>query len=224
MNKETLSAFLAALTAGNLSAENLTREQIDKFLDELAEKPAPDAKIFEGVSCYDMMMPPDRIEYVCPVCGEKTIHAHKGFYKEPTWSLRHQTKRIKELGLDIKLDETDLCNQCRLDKNTDTIQYYIVVNLDGKIKRSLVKENDWEILIAFLEGKNAWEPDGGIEPLKPHLPRIRELLGIEEEIIPDNETPLEQPEKTSSKKSLLWISVITLLAVISGVLVWKKKS
>jgi len=40
---------------------------------------------------------------------------------------------------------------------------------------------------------------------------------------PIHDTPLEQSEKTSSNKPILWFAIIALLVVIGGVIAWKKK-
>ena len=41
---------------------------------------------------------------------------------------------------------------------------------------------------------------------------------------PNQKTTQEQFEKTSSNKNFLWLAVIALLAITSGMIVWKKKS
>jgi len=48
-----------------------------------------------------------------------------------------------------------------------------------------IHENDWGRLSAFLDGKNTWCKDGA-KPLKPEIPRIRELLGLDEESAPES--------------------------------------
>ena len=132
--------------------------------------------------------PPERIEYVCPVCKKKTIHTKwenvgpveyiNGYHRQIGY--RQQIKRIKELGVDAMLDETDLCNQCRLDKTTETTDFYIVVTVEGRSVRTQLEEYDLEKVIAFLEKKDVW---GDIfeetRPLKDELPRIRKILGMD---------------------------------------------
>jgi len=223
MNKETLTALLGALLAGTLSAENLTREQLDKLLNALAEKPAPEAKRMPMAMCYRMAAPPERVEYVCPQCGEKTIYsrdakataeslaaAWQAIREDQTLSLldkqakirdlevgasgwsamrtlnynRAQLKKLKKLGADASLDERALCGACKTTAGFPDERFvlYLNIQLDGKTATTLLQENDWVKLFAFLEGKDEWVADSSSStaPLKPELPRIRALLGIEE--------------------------------------------
>ena len=187
MSKETLTALLGALLAGTLSAENLTREQLDKLLAELAENPAPEEKLVAFAMCYLMSMPPDRAEYVCPTCGEKTIHVKDA--AEITWQLRghqHQRDEVRKLGLDISLDERAFCASCKKVAGIadDKLEFYIEIRINDKTTRTLLKEDDWIKLIAFMKGEDTWKKQAIGEtyqyPLKPELPRIRQLLGLED--------------------------------------------
>jgi hypothetical protein len=40
---------------------------------------------------------------------------------------------------------------------------------------------------------------------------------------PIQDTPPEQPEKTSPNKTILWLAVLALLAILGGVVAWKRK-
>jgi len=83
MKKEFLFATLGALALGGCSdgknsGENLTPEQmIDRLLAELAQKSAP-TNLSLGAMCYDMPCPPERVDYVCPVCENRTIFIEMG--------------------------------------------------------------------------------------------------------------------------------------------------
>ena len=89
----------------------------------------------------------------------------------------------------LLLDETDFCSHCRLDKTTDTIQLYIH-RLNDRENRLVLKENDLNILIAFLEKKDVWDDEFGNEhSLQSVIPRLRVLLGIDKETTPDEAVP-----------------------------------
>ena len=208
MNKEAFAALLTALLAGNLSADNLTREQLDKLLTALAEKPAPEAKVMVHAMCYDMAAPPKRFEYVCPKCGEKTIYSRDAKATDGNpfagWEAmlavqslhyhRGELFKLRKLGIDASFDERAFCSACK--KNAEfadeKLTVYLVVRLDDKTATTPLQKNDWVKLFAFLEGKDEWVTDsitGATEPLKPELPRIRALLGLEEKATEEEAAP-----------------------------------
>jgi len=216
MKKELLLSLLAGLAANGLSAENLTREQIDQLLADLAEKPAP-KDLDPGAMCYTMRFDFMREEYNCPICGGKTI-----FPKGERWALFAKTlnipakiKELRNLGLDIKADERAWCNECRvkMEPVPNPGDIFIEITFNEKTTRTLLVYNDEQkdvyvglgesfdfiILKAFLEGKSVWTVYNGRErPLQPELPRIRQLLGLDE---PKSETPAE--EKNEAKPEVI---------------------
>jgi len=182
LSKQALIA-LGVTGAGVLgcSRTELTREQLDKMLEETAKRPVT-SELSLGALCYEMAAPPERIEYHCPLCKTKTLHAkweNVGSVQKVN-RLRQQMKRIKELKLDAMLDETDLCNQCRRDKATDTMDFYILVTIDKRLVRTKIGYYDLSQIIAFLEKKDVWKADNDATyPLKDELPRIRTILGMD---------------------------------------------
>jgi len=211
MNKETLTALLGALLAGTLSAENLTREQLDKLLETLAVNPAPEAKKMPQALCYSPMPAPTRAEYVCPQCGEKTVYSWDAKATKEDNAASYQTMlavqklqyhraklaKLKELGLDASLDERAFCGVCKTADGFPDEKWalYLVVRLNDKTATTRLQHQDWDKLFAFLEGKDEWVTDsigGSTEPLKPELPRIRVLLGLDEK--PTEETPDIEPQ------------------------------
>jgi hypothetical protein len=179
MKREILMAALGLASTGAWSAEDVTRDKIDTLLQELAAKPAP-TNLAPAAMCYKMAAPPNRAEYVCPTCGAKTLYEGANAKSvETARAYRADTEALRELGVDATLDETHLCDTCR---TTDTPFFlYLEVKLDGKVARNSVQEHDFRKLRAFLSGKSVWTAGFGEEkPLKPELPRIRQLLGVAE--------------------------------------------
>ena len=183
MKREMLMTLLSALAAGGISAEGLTQEQLDPLLKELAQKPAP-KDLLPGATCYKVAMPPERTEYVCPVCNAKTIAT-----KDIRWigrsldTYRRQIQQVKTHGLDAALDERSLCATCRakMEPPPEIGDFFIEVTIGGKTTRTKIKGDDFPKLIAFLEKQDKWNAGSrGELPLKDELPRIRELLGISE--------------------------------------------
>jgi hypothetical protein len=201
MKKELLLAAmgLSALTPGcvktggqgdvtaepQASGEISTKKvDVDRLLKRVAEKPAP-KELKMGAMCYKMMAPPDRAEYVCPACGTKTIHALnrlEGGWSSPALAFkqyRDYVEQLNKLGLPAKLDESFLCNACNKDGKTSL---FLEVTLKGQVVRNaLIDKNDLRKLIAFVQGDLVWKGEQDMEhPLKPELPRIRQLLGVKE--------------------------------------------
>jgi len=161
----------------------LTREQLDKMLEETAKKKVKKTEpIF--ACCYIPCCPPGRIDYICPFCKTKTHHAEREnikYVEDVDW-YRQEMKCIKELNLDAALDETDLCSQCRRDKDTNATNLYILVWVDKQVVRTPLKKHDLTKIIAFLEKKDVWVGEcDATYPLKDELPRIRAILGLEED-------------------------------------------
>ena len=206
MKREMLMTLLGALAAGGISAEGLTQKKLDSLLKQLAQKPVPN-NLSPGAMCYMVDMPPERIEYVCPVCNSKTIIAEKqrwlfignrlGTYRRQMRQLktirlgatldkrstRRQIQQIKARGLDATLDERSLCETCRakMKPSPEIGDFFIEVTIGGKTTRTKIEDDDFPILIAFLKKKDRWEAGNGSElPLKDELPRIRQLLGMPE--------------------------------------------
>jgi len=167
------------------SHTELTRAQLDKMLEETAKKPVP-SELDPGAMCYSRGFASETIEYLCPVCKTITHHAkyENKEYASDVGGYRQQVKRIKKLGLNATLDETDLCSQCRQDKTTDTVKFYLVVRVDKREVRTQLRWSELNMVIAFLEKKNTWKTPNDIErPLKdPYsLFRIRTILGMKED-------------------------------------------
>lgn len=119
MNKERKSEenLDALTTQGSL----FDRATLNAMLEKLAKaKPAMPRRV-PMASCYSMEMesmieefhPDHYAEYICPKCGTRTRYAVTSESFEPQVSrLRHEAESLRELGLDIKFDESELCMAC----------------------------------------------------------------------------------------------------------------
>jgi hypothetical protein len=95
---------------------------------------------------------------------------------------RRLVKELKAKDLDCELDESAFCKKCAKDSSNRV--FTLVVRLpDQKAphRTTLRSTDDLTVLLKFLtnQNKHAAGP-AGEQPLKDHLPRIRELLGIKE--------------------------------------------
>ena len=183
MKKELLIAALGIGVSGTLGAA--TRQEVDTLLAKIAKTPAP-KNLMPGASCYKQAMPSKRAEYVCPECGKKTLYTDDEKQWTP-WHLLHRElashrrnrDTLRELGWDIKLDETSLCAKC-CKTGARPGDLFIEITIDAKTTRTELQSDDLAKLAAFAQKKLVWRGIhyGEERPLKPELPRIRELLGL----------------------------------------------
>jgi|GEM_PF-1225389 len=191
------------ITADDVS--HVSKEVFLRMLKDLqlAIPPAPR----QGAMCYSMMIPPGRYEYVCPECGEKTIYADANDMPveriRRLWGLvpycRRMVSEIPKLsGVTVTLDESELCSHCSPDAETPS-PAIVVRYKHGRTHRvEDFDDCDVRILISFLSGELDYERQNGFtEPLKKQIPRIRELLGLdndeEEETADESASAAEEP-------------------------------
>ncbi|OGH97374.1 MAG: hypothetical protein A2039_08230 [Candidatus Melainabacteria bacterium GWA2_34_9] len=162
------------------TTKTLSKDDIKCKLIELSKKPKP-KELAMGAMCYEMAAPPDRAEYICPACGNKTLYSNN--YKNVAIvnhiaDYRTIIKNIK--NLDIKLDESQFCRKCS--PIASSPELCLVINYDNKTKIHKVcdvTEDDLKILSEFLSKKNVHKGfNDSEEPLKEHLNRLQELLGV----------------------------------------------
>jgi hypothetical protein len=170
-----------------VTVKRMTRasnEQVERMIDKLEARPAPEAKM--GAMCYDMVMPEAVTDYVCPMCGAKTLYPlSEGEGETPLNDLESLREAEQEaqaaaqkLGASIVLDEKQFCRQC--DPELEGIPQAILVTRlpNGRMKRTedFTLRDLW-ILRDFFEGKEVVVgSQDDEEPLKDQLPRLRELM------------------------------------------------
>jgi len=164
-----------------------SKKQIEKKLKHLAETPAPTDLSF-GAMCYDMVARENTVhEYICPVCGEKTIYKkssdqNKFLYIDSNFDEINECRReIDNIhGINIRLDETEFCVHCK--PEIERPKLYLLVNIAGQKDTSKVSSfsyMDIRILQEFLDNKLVHKTDYDSEtPLIENIGRIKELLGV----------------------------------------------
>ncbi|MFA5139104.1 MAG: hypothetical protein WC728_07715 [Elusimicrobiota bacterium] len=182
--------------------KRLSRAEIAKRLGKLSKSKA--VRESRGAMCYDQAMPPQRAEYVCPVCGSKTVYCggppdlrEPGCHRDSDgtglggqslaqlieWGLDHARRLIPEIrrkGLDAVLDESTLCRKCRPDALDPGLRLSVRYPGEAKPRPAVgVDDSDLDLILEFLKGKE--QLDGPEQtPMKEKLPRLRELLGLPE--------------------------------------------
>jgi DNA-directed RNA polymerase subunit RPC12/RpoP len=165
-----------------------SREQINKKLKRLAETPPP-TNLSYGAKCYSKVNMDNQVhEYVCPVCGEKTIYK-KGKVKENFFLIdnvlafdleacRKQVEKVK--GVNISLDETQFCNKCK--PNIENPSLCLLVNIAGRKETTRVcsiTSEDIKLIQEFLADELVHKGDREEEyPLVNYSDRIKQLLGM----------------------------------------------
>lgn len=179
---------LDALTGASMMTEDvvsLSSSQIDFMLARLEREEAPEP-VF-GAMCYEMMAAPSVAEYICPICGEKTVYMDE--YTQTafiSWELDGARRLAESIDamtdLDIVLDETLYCSSCCAEEVEDPYLVLRVIHENGDTFENRVSLTDLRKLDSFLRGRLYWLTDNDSqEPLKDDADRIRELLGFEEE-------------------------------------------
>lgn len=154
----------------------LNRAQLQKMLQRVATTKPPTPKM--GAMCYDMATPPNRAEYVCPTCGEKTLYIEQQAYRV-SWEVETCRRLIKEIAnRAVTLDESAWCKKCRPDVNEPALALHL--RFDDGTARSVEKVNTEQLRLLrdFLGGKLAIKGEQDMEtPLKEKLDELEKLLG-----------------------------------------------
>lgn len=152
--------------------------ELRERLAELARSEPP-KQLSPGAFCYNIAMPPDRFEYVCPACHAKTLVANEPRFSQMPWELEACRRLVKEIkGLDIALTETGFCTKCNPDAKEPVIGIRIRYAPDRVHSVAPVTADDLVLLKEFMDGKDKHDRgQGGEKPLRDYTKRLGELLG-----------------------------------------------
>ena len=155
-------------------APDALRERLEK----LAES-APPRKLSPGAMCYDMAMPPDRFDYVCPACQTKTVHARTQTQAPIQWELAACRRTLKTIkGLNIELTETGFCAKCDPDAKAPVLGIRIRYAGNKIHTMAPIASVDLQLIAEFMAGKDKHDGgQAGEKPLRDYAKRLAELLG-----------------------------------------------
>jgi hypothetical protein len=171
-------------TEEKMATAGLTREQIAEKLRALAGSKPPQIAEAKMAMCYKPSMPKESAEYVCPKCHSRTQYSNDiamaGVVDREVPALRAALKELH--GLDVQLDESELCEKCRPKGTTAPSLALNVKYPDGTTQRTRqVGYNDARLLEELLAGAAVHEGTRDQKSaLKDYLPRLRELLGVKD--------------------------------------------
>lgn len=160
--------------------DSMSRAQIERMLQTLQQQKAP--KPTMGAMCYDMAGPPPTADYVCPVCGQKTVYSTDTSFI--AWELdgcRREFEQMTKIGdLKMALDESSFCAQCSLNATRHELVLNITYSDGTTHSAGGIHRSDLRMLTYFFKGSLSFKGlQDGTKPLKDQIPRLRELLGVE---------------------------------------------
>ena len=162
----------------------LSTTQVNMLLSRLENEKAPEQMM--GAMCYEMMAAPEVSEYICPVCGEKTIYnySQSSFIEWELQGCRRMAESINaNTDFEIILDEALFCDFCSPDAGENEPEMVLrVIDEDGTEVANTVYIIDLRKLDSFLQGNLYYTTSNDAQlPLKDSAERIRELLGVDAE-------------------------------------------
>ncbi len=166
----------------SLLLRSLSRIQVNILLARLENEPPPESTM--GAMCYSPVMAPLSANYVCPVCGEKTLY-DSSWAAAIDWELpscRRFAESINEnTDFQIVLNESLFCDFCSPDSASDNLSLLLeVTHENGETVVNPVTITDLRMLDSFLQGNLYYLSSTDAQnPLKGHSDRIRSLLGLE---------------------------------------------
>ncbi|MFO7627702.1 MAG: hypothetical protein R6V62_10610 [Candidatus Fermentibacteraceae bacterium] len=150
------------------------------LLSRVEREEAPDFVM--GAMCYSPVALPERVEYVCPVCGERTFYGqYEGSFVQ--WELPAMRRMVEEMEgngfFELLLEET-FCGHCTAGDPTGEARL-LVVYAEGDTVRTPVCLNDLQMLEGLVRGELSYtQSNDSQSPLRSSLDRLRTILGMEE--------------------------------------------
>jgi hypothetical protein len=154
-------------------------DALEKLRKTPAKQPSVNNKPVEplGAMCYEVATPLERIEYICPVCGEKTLYYSD---YDDVDNLRDYRALVKQITkIEVKLDESQFCKKCS--KNITDPHFCLLVKY-GKNKdfhkTCGINRDDIILLREFSEVQKEHIVNGTKHPIMNYKARLEELLGV----------------------------------------------
>jgi hypothetical protein len=161
--------------------KSLQKCQVEDMLRKIESNPKSISVIRAG--CYVWVSFDDPAEYICPVCGHKTIYDKKYyiFSNDQLNAIKRTFEEFKSKSpLEVSLDYSSLCGYCNRNAKQRGIFLEVTYGDGSKSKADIDGEQDFRAILALLEGKNAitYEGENIQEALKQKSTHLRKLLGL----------------------------------------------
>ena len=163
-----------ALLAADLTA--MDREQTKKELAKL--EPVKESEPAMSAMCYEMAAPPERIEYTCPVCGERTLHAFGSVVDADELATCRRLMQALPARVLVSLDESALCQKCCPDSANPQLVLVARYQNGGSESTAGVRAVDLELLTAIVAGRTAVDAPEVKASMLGNLARLQELVTL----------------------------------------------
>ena len=158
----------------------LSKKEIDEKLKKLKEAPLP-KELSLGAECYEVAQRPDRIEYICHICGNKTYYTHSSHFEmvDNISYIRTLMEPLKKYK--ISLDERALCSTCKkeITEKSLCIQIPYLEEKEKTHRRCEITADDLRLMQEFLNGeykhRNTYDEE---TPLIKYIERLESLFGV----------------------------------------------
>jgi len=173
-NKEAANAAIS---------KALSRTEIQNLLRNLAKSPVPPINKEPGAMCYKVAAPADRIEYVCPIDGSKTLYTDVAAYTIDR-DLRSVRCIIKGLNNpSITLDESEFCRKCHPKMEHPRLALVIKYSDDKKpLRIEGIYTQDAETIRELLSGSLIHQGNYDEQtPLKDYIKRLEDIFDVKAE-------------------------------------------
>jgi hypothetical protein len=155
------------------------RTRLRLMLSRIEREPAPDQIM--GAMCYEPMAVPNRADYVCPVCGERTFYGYPDgyFILESIPPMRRIIEEMQGNGFFSATLEETYCSVCHPDSGVRGVTL-VIAYPEGDTVRTAATLHDLMILEGLLSGELSYTDSYDARlPLRDNTDRLRTLLGIE---------------------------------------------
>lgn len=155
------------------------RARLRLMLSRIEREPAPEQIM--GAMCYEPASPPNRADYVCPVCGGRTLYGYpEGYFVLE--SIPSMRRIIEEMDgnefFSATLEET-YCSVCHPGDSEREVTL-VIAYPDGDTVRTVSTLHDLRILQGFISGELSYTDSyDALLPLRGNTDRLGTLLGIE---------------------------------------------
>jgi len=158
------------------------REGVRLLLERVEREEAPD--FIMGAMCYRPAMPPDRVEYICPVCGERTWFAGdvgELLHREAEPMRRAMAELDGNPFFQVLLDETAFCSHCSGALYPGNPRFILnLVYAEDDTVRTPVELFDLQMLVGLVNGELVFADSYDARlPLRDRIPRLRAILGVD---------------------------------------------
>lgn len=109
------------------------RARLNAMLDDLAASTEPEIPSRPQAMCYSVRLPQSNssFEYICKTCGTHTFYKRDWRHMDDELAECHAGVRaLRAMGLDISLDESPLCCNCRSAKELDLPTRCMIIKAD----------------------------------------------------------------------------------------------